>query len=160
MPINLNTRAKLDLHVNRVLRSMRNATKETCKKAAEVVAERAKQKVPVKSGVLRESIEGKARKARGEDRFLSTVSTNTKGKTVFEGEIFKQTKKGGKVIGKAAAGARNRKVIKYGYGLDVEIGRPSGNYKSTPYLRPALNESIDDIQKIMKEETAKEAAIK
>lgn len=140
--IALNARMELRGDMNRVLAALRGATRETIKEAVDVVAEEAKRRVPVRSGHLQRSIKGKVRKARGEDLLIGNVSTNTRG--------TKTETRRGKVI--------TRKVT-YGYGADVEVGR-AGKYKSTPYLRPALQAKINEIQEILKREAKKRESIR
>jgi len=158
MVFRANMTLKLDYHGKRVLKSMRTATKETIRESAGVVAERAKKKVRVKTGILRDSIEGKARKARGEDRFLGVVSTNTAGVYVKAGIIYDRK---GRAYGETpeyinSKGKKrrvmNRKPNKFRYGGKIE--------KDFPYLRPALTESIDDIHRIMKQQAGRQAASK
>lgn len=142
-----------------VMRALRNATKETIKKAAVMVADRAKQIVPVKSGLLRATIMGKVRKVRNENQFMASVSTNTKGKFIEDWKVYKDlaSAKGPKRHGISEADWRNRDVVTYGYGADVEMGRPGGGYKNTPYLRPALAQVTPAIQKLLTSEVKGEA---
>lgn len=134
----------------RLAEAIRGLQRRGLQRIADAVAEKAAMKAPEQTGCLKSSIRGKVRKARGRDELMATVSSNTKGKikTVskmrYENGVLKtrtyETK------------------VNYGYGLDVEIGRPGGNYSSTPYLRPALLESVGEIKEILREEYARQAA--
>ena len=140
--------------VKAVMEALRRATRETMKEAADVVALRAKPRAPKVSGLLRSSIKGKVRKMNNSDQYGSTVSTNTRNKTVSYYKRY-QLK-----YGEHAGEYRMKKVTKtskYGYGFDVEVGRAGEKYKSTPYLRPALLESVGTIQGILKREADHEA---
>lgn len=127
-----------------ILAGLRNANKETIKAIAEKIAEKARHKAPVKRGILRASIKANARKGRNTDEILGSVSTNTKGARIEGGDVIRGKKK---KVGKGEV--EQAKTVQYGYGADVEIGRPGGNYKTTPYLRPSLAETIPEIPGIL-----------
>ncbi len=132
-----------------IIEAMRGAARRTVKRAADVIAAEARRRVPVVSGTLRDSIRGRTRKT-GENQFGAAVSTQTKGKwknlTRKNGEPVRD--RTGKVV---------RKIEKYGYGADVEVGRP-GRYRGTPYLRPALLASVGDVRRTIVDESQREAA--
>ena len=142
-PVKLEARIEYKSQLGQLLNAARHLNRAALLRIAEVVAARAKELVPVVSGRLKESIKGKVRKRRGEDELMASISTNTR----------KAMKKEG--IARYGKGAP---ISTYGYGLDVEIGRPSGNYKSTPYLRPAIVQSEAGIRAIYQEEAARAAA--
>lgn len=150
MPVRVDVTSELSMDKQKMLWACRQLNKAAVLQIDGVVAEEAKKLVPVRSGLLRETIRGKARKARGEDAMIATISTNTKGK-------WKEvTKKNGEPV-KAKDGRTLRRQVKYGYGRDVETGRPSGGYKSTPYLKPAVIGSLPEIERIYKAEAVKAA---
>lgn len=132
-----------------VIAAARNATKVTIKDAARVVAETAKTLVAEDTGLLKSTIQGKSRKARGEDRFIGTVSTATVGKMQSIGSKYKRRD--------GSMGRHRPRLISYGYGRDQEIGHTSGSYKFKPFLRPALVQNIETVRDILKANMGREA---
>lgn len=155
----------------KLLWSMRKLNRAALQRIADVVASKARAKAPEITKTLKDSITGKVRKLRGEDGLYALVSTNTKGKPLKRG-VYESKEVGEPYVNKR--GEHRRKPVRklvgvkeipgrkvaYGYGLAVEIGKPSGRYSPTPYLRPALFDSRDEIIEIYKQESAKEAATK
>lgn len=147
MAVSLEFQVQTRLLTKQVGEAIKGATHDGIKLFTEAVAGRAKELVPVQSGILRDSIKASVRKARNEDRIIANVSTNTKGKA--------KTRKA-----RADVKSKRRKLkdlekqekIGYGYGVDVEIGRASigQKYKNTPYLRPALAEMAPKMPAILK----------
>lgn len=144
--------SKVRMYTREMAKAVRNANKATIQAIVDVVAKRAKERVPVVSGRLRDSIRGRVRKARGEDRLTGSVSTNTKGMPKY---LYgtRNTKADSKRLKKISS----KLILQYGYGLDVEVGRAGRKYKSTPYLRPAMLESAETMQRILSGELQIEA---
>ena len=148
-PIKLDTNSQIDWRGKEVLEGMRAASRKCVRAVADAVAECARGRVSVRSGLLRDNLKGRTRKDRERpDEFRAAVSTATKGKIQPEHDWI--DKRGRKRHSKA-------RLVKYGYGADVEIGRPSGGYSATPYLRPALAETIGHVPEIIRDAAAQEA---
>lgn len=142
----------LDMRTRRLLWSMRTMNKQAMQRIADVVAAEAKQRAPVRTGTLRDSIKGKVRKIYRGDGITATISANTKGK-------WKQvTKRNGQPV-LARDGRPLRRKEKFGYSKLVELGPYGGGraYASTPFLRPALLAKIEEIKVIFQEESARAA---
>lgn len=144
-----NQRLGLNFEDKAMIRGVQKAGRVFLMKFAESVKDRAKRRVPVKSGWLRDHIEIKERKRRGKDEKMITLSTNTRGKPARKSDLNYREE------------GRKRKDIEtvgYGYGADVEMGRPGGKYESTPYIRPSLSEALPEVPKLMQEEAETVAA--
>lgn len=130
----------------RLFEAIRGLERAGLQRVADVVAGHAKENVAVDSGHLQDSIKGKVRKRRGRDELTATVSTNTKGP---KQRLIRRRDGTLKFI---------TERIRYGYGLDQEIGRTDGtSYAYHPYLRPALQQSQEEIREILREEYARGA---
>lgn len=145
--------SKIDLRIHRklVMDAIDSTNRDALKEFASSVAEMAKEIVPEKTGVLKDSIVGRVRKAYGgkPGEYAASVSTNTASKKLKNiGEYRTWTYVDSK--GKLRKRGRRRKISKYGYGLDVEVGHADGNYKKTPYLRPAFYASAKKIRETMR----------
>lgn len=73
--LDISGNAKVDWRGQTVQQALQRASQETVKRGAEIVAERAKELVPVKTGKLKSSIKASARKVANSDRFRGTVRT-------------------------------------------------------------------------------------
>lgn len=126
-----------------LLKAIGATNKSMLKAFAEATSKDAKERVPVVSGRLRDSIKGNVRKKRSgkEGEFQASISTNTKGKARAYERFGKLSKKKLK--------ERELKIQEYGYGLDVEVGRANSNYTNTPYLRPAFAAQAKRIPELM-----------
>ena len=139
--LQLNVSAAISMHSKEVLDAIGRTNKAGLDYFAKAVAERASRLAPVRSGLLRSSINGSVRKIyRGaEGDYTASIRSATKGGTQpdhwYRGRHFKA------------------RFITYGYGADVEVGRPAvfgmKPYTPHPYLHPAFDEKVKQLPRIM-----------
>jgi len=153
----IRNKAKITFYRKSLERAIGSANKAGLKQFAEEVAELAKEKVPVKTGRLRDSIKGSVRKRRGgkPGEFQASITTNTEGMAKHYEFV---TEKYGQMTRKRLK-EHHLYTQEYGYGMDVEIGRARDKrpYTSTPYLRPAFEQKILNIPEILQRVATQEA---
>ena len=141
--IDVKGKMEVKMFTREVKKLMALASSGAVKEFALKTADRAEKLAPEgPTGNLKRGIKGKVRKARGEDRFIGTISQNTEGKQ-------SSTRKG--------RVKTPRRSNYRGYGLDVEVGRTDRKYTSTPHMRPAFRATIPEIPTLFKQGAAKEA---